>query len=88
MPRKRYSEEQIIRILREAESGKSIEDVCRANGIANVTFYRWRRKYAGMEVKDARRLREIEAENAKLKRKLAEQMLEIDDLKHLLGKDW
>ena len=80
--KKRHSEEQIIRILREAErSGTSIREVCRQHNITEQTLYRWRNKYGGMDVADARRLKDLESENAKLKRLVAEQMLVIDGLK-------
>jgi len=80
--KKRHSEEQIIRILREAElHAVPIRDLCKQHNISEQTFYRWRDKYGGMEVADARRLKELESENAKLKRLVAEQMLVIDGLK-------
>lgn len=85
--KKRHSEEQIIRILREAETnGIPIREVCRQHNIAEQTLYRWRNKYGGMEVAEARRLRGLESENAKLKRLVAEQMLVIDGLKEFSRK--
>ena len=80
--KKRHSEEQIIRILRDAERNEtSVREVCRQNNITEQTLYRWRNKYGGMDVADARRLKDLESENAKLKRLVAEQMLVIDGLK-------
>jgi putative transposase len=88
MQKKRFTEEQIIGILREAETGhKSIGEVCRAHGIAENTFYRWRQKYGGMQVSEVKRLRELEQENARLKRLLAESRLEIDAVQELLAKN-
>jgi len=85
--KKRHSEEQIIRILREAEAGNvPIRDICKQYNISEQTFYRWRDKFGGMEVADARRLKELESENAKLKRMVAEQMLVIDGLKEFSQK--
>jgi putative transposase len=85
--KKRHSEEQIIRILREAEAGNvPIRDICKQHNISEQTFYRWRDKFGGMEVADARRLKELESENAKLKRMVAEQMLVIDGLKEFSRK--
>ena len=85
--KKRYTEEQIIRILREGEvPGVKIQDVCRKHNIVEQTFYRWRSKYGGMEVSDARKLKDLEAENSKLKRMVAEQMLVIEGLKEFAGK--
>ena len=84
---KRFSEDQIVRILREAETGgKNIADVCRAHGITETTFYRWRRKYGGLDTSDVQRLNELTTENARLKRLLAERDLEVDALKELLAK--
>jgi putative transposase len=85
--KKRHSEEQIIRILREAElHAVPIRDLCKQHNISEQTFYRWRDKYGGMEVADARRLKELESENAKLKRLVGEQMLVIDGLKEFSRK--
>jgi len=85
--KKRHSEEQIIRILREAEANEvPIRDVCKQHNITEQTFYRWRNKYGGMDVAESRRLRELESENAKLKRMVAEQMLVIDGLKEFSRK--
>jgi putative transposase len=85
--KKRHSEEQVIRILREAErSDTSIREVCRQHNITEQTLYRWRNKYGGMDVADARRLKDLESENAKLKRLVAEQMLVIDGLKEFSRK--
>lgn len=85
--KKRHSEEQIIRVLREAElHAVPIRDLCKQHNISEQTFYRWRDKYGGMEVADARRLKELESENAKLKRLVGEQMLVIDGLKEFSRK--
>ena len=88
MKGKRYSEEQIIGILREAECGKSIAQVCREHGVSEYSFYRWRKKFSGMDVCEAKRLRELEAENARLKRIVAQQALDNDAMKELLRKKW
>ena len=82
-----FSAEQIIATLQEAERGEqSIGAICRQHGIAETTFYRWRKKFGGMTVSEAQRLRELEKENSRLKRLLAERDLEVDLLKELLGK--
>jgi putative transposase len=87
MKKKRYQEEQIIRILREAERGdKTIGEVCREHAITEQTFYRWRKKYGGMEIAEARRMRELGKENGRLKRIVADLTLENDAIKELLEK--
>ena len=88
MKGKRYTEEQIIGILKEHEAGMPAQDVIRKHGIANGTFYRWKSKFGGMEVSEAKRLRELEAENARLKRLLAETMLDKTALEDVLQKKW
>ena len=88
MKRKHYTEEQIISILKEHEAGMPAQDVIRKHGIANGTFYRWKEKFGGMEVSDAKRLRELEVENAKLKRLLADTLLEKTALEDVLQKKW
>jgi putative transposase len=88
MPRKRYTEEQIISILKEAAAGAKTLDVCRKYGISDATFYNWRAKYSGMTVPDIRKMRTIEDENARLKRKLAETILDLDTAKELLRKNF
>ncbi len=87
MRKSRFSEEQIISILREQEQGRPTPEVCRGHGISTNTFYRWKSKYGGMEVSDARRLKQLEDENSRLKRLLAEQVLDNTMLKDLLGKN-
>ena len=84
----RYSEEQIIRILKEVETGTSVSEVCRKYGVAEQTVYRWRSKYGGLETSELQRLRELEAENARLKKIVAQQVLDIDALKDLVAKKW
>ncbi len=79
--KKRFTEDQIIGFLKQAQAGVAIKDLCRKNGFSDATFYTWRRKFGGMEVADAKRLRELEIENAKLKKLLAESMLDIEALK-------
>ena len=84
----RYKEEQIIRILKEVESGISVTEVCRKYGVAEQTVYRWRNKYGGLETSELQRLRELEAENSRLKRIVAQQVLDIDTLKEIVSKKW
>lgn len=88
MKKKRYTAEQIMRILRECEGDKSAQRICREHEISEQTLYRWKRKYAGMEVHDAKRLKELEEENRRLKRLLAERDLHIDVLKEVNSKKW
>ena len=88
MRKRRFEEEQIVRILKEAERGVSVKELCRKHGISDATFYVWRQKYAGMEVSDARKLRSLEDENKRLKKLLAETMLENAAIKDVLGKKW
>ncbi len=83
----RFNEEQIIAILREHDAGAKTEEVCRRHGISNATFYKWKSKYGGLEVSDARRLRALENENKRLKRLLADAMLDNAALKDLLAKN-
>ena len=88
MKRKRFSEEQIIGILRESEAGAKKQDLCRKHGITQQPFYRWRSKYGGMQVSEAKKLKELETENRKLKQLLAEAYLDNAALKELLPKNW
>lgn len=88
MKRKRFTEEQIVGVLREHEAGATAREVCRRHGISEQTLYRWKSKYGGMEISGTRRLRELEAENGKLKRLLAEAHLDNAALKDLLSKNW
>ena len=84
----RFSEEQIIAILKEHEAGMPTAEVCRRHGISPATFYKWKSKYGGLEVSEAKRLRSLEDENAKLKKLLAEAMLDIAVLKDITAKKW
>lgn len=89
MKQSTWTEERIIAVLRQAETGEqTIAALCRAHGIAENTFYKWRKRYGGMEVSAAKRLRDLEQENARLKRLLADSRLEIDALKDVLTKKW
>ena len=88
MKRKRFSEEQIVGILKEHELGAKTADLCRKHGISEATFYNWKSKFGGMDVSEAKRLKALEGENAKLKRLLADAMLDNAALKDLLSKKW
>jgi putative transposase len=88
MKRSRFSEEQIIGILKEQEAGMATADVCRKHGVSSATFYKWKARYGGLEVSDARRLKALEDENAKLKKLLAEAMLDNAILKDVAAKKW
>lgn len=85
MKKSKYTEEQIIGFLKQAEAGVPIKDLCRKGGFSDATFYKWRARFGGMDVPDAKRLRELEAENTKLKRLLAEAHLDMHAFKSVLG---
>ena len=86
--KKRFTEEQIIGILKEAEAGAKVAELCRKYGISDATYYNWKAKFGGMTVSDAQRLKALEAENAKLKRLLAESMLDNAALKDVFSRKW
>jgi len=86
--KKRYTEEQIIKAIKDHEAGVKVDDICRKLGISTGTFYNWRSKFAGLEVNEAKRLRDLETENNKLKRLLADKLLEIEAMKDVLSKKW
>ena len=88
MRRSKYSEEQIIGILKEHDAGLSTAEICRKYGVSNATFYKWRGKFGGMEVSDAPKLKALEEENRKLKKLLAESMLDVSTLREMLGKNF
>ena len=88
MKRSKFTEEQIIGILREPEAGAKTADLCRRHGISSATFYAWKAKFGGMDVSDAKRLKALEEENARLKRLLAESLLDQAALKDLLSRKW
>ena len=88
MKRSRFSDEQIIAIVKEPEAGAKTADVCRTHGISDATFYKWKAKYGGLEISEARRLKALEDENARLKRLLADAMLDNAALKEIAGKNW
>ena len=88
MKRSRFTEEQIIGILKEHQAGLSAAELCRKHGISDATFYNWRSKYGGMDVSDAKKLKALEVENAKLKKLLAESVMDVSTLKEMLGKNF
>ena len=88
MKRSRFTEEQIIAVLREAETGTPVKELCRRAGISAVTFYRWKSKFEGMDISEMRRLRLLEDENARLKKIVAQQALDLDALKAVVSKKW
>ena len=88
MKQKRHTTEEIIRILREVDGGKNVENVCREHNVTVTTYYRWKKKFGGMELQDARRYRELERENTELKKLVADQMLKIRVLEEVNAKKW
>ena len=88
MKRSRFTEEQIIGILKEQEAGVPVADLCRKHGVSNASIYKWKAKYGGMDVSEAKRLKALEDENARLQKLLADAMLDNSALKDLLGKKW
>lgn len=86
--KKRYSEEQIIGFLKEADAGVPVKDLCRQHGFSEASYYLWRSKFGGMDVSDAKRLKALEAENTRLKKLLAEALLEAEVTKEVLRKKW
>lgn len=88
MKKKRFTETQIVSILHQQEAGKSVKDISREYGISDATFYNWKAKYGGMQISDVKRMKDLEEENARLKRIVANQTLEIDAIKTVLGKKY
>ena len=88
MKRSRFTEEQIIGILKEQEAGLKVSDLCRRHGISDATFYKWKTRYGGLEISEAKRLKALEDENSRLKRLLADAMLDNAALKKIVGKKW
>ena len=88
MKRKRYTTEQIIAILRQADTGKTVQEICRGNNVSEQTFYRWRKKYGHLDLADAKRFKELEKENTELKKMLADQMLKNQVMEETLSKKW
>ena len=88
MKRKRYTTEQIIAILRQADTGKTVQEIYRSNNLSEQTFYRWRKKYGNLELADAKRFKELEKENTELKKLLADQMLKNQVMEETLSKKW
>ena len=88
MGHSKFSEGQVIAVLKENEAGAKVDDLCRRHGIPPAAFYAWRKRFGGMDVSDAKRLRDLEAENARLKRIVAARMLEASAMKELLAKNW
>jgi putative transposase len=88
MRKSRFTEEQIIKALKEHAAGMSVDDLCRKHGVSNATFYKWRSRYGGMEVSDARKLKALEDENRRLKKLLADTMLDAATLKEMLTKNF
>lgn len=86
--KKRFSEDQIIGFLREADAGLAVKDLCRKHGFSEASYYAWKAKFGGMTVSEAQKLKALEAENGKLKRLLANSMLEIDAMKEVLSRKW
>jgi len=88
MRRRRFSEEQVVQILQELEGGKSVEEICREYNVGRSTVYLWRKKYGGLDKPLLKKLKQLEKENARLKKIVAQQVLDLDSMKDLLGKDW
>ena len=88
MKMRRFSEEQVVQILQEIEGGKSVEEICREYNVARSTVYLWRKKYGGLDKPLLKKLKQLEKENARLKKIVAQQVLDLDSMKDLLGKDW
>ena len=88
MRKSRYTDEQIIGFIKQADAGMSVVDLCRREGFSSATFYKWRAKFGGMETSDARRLRDLEAENNRLKKIVAERDFEIEVMKEIAAKKW
>ena len=88
MKRRRFSEEQVVQILQEIEGGKSVEEICREYNVARSTVYLRRKKYGGLDKPLLKKLKQLEKENARLKKIVAQQVLDLDSMKDLLGKDW
>ena len=88
MKRSRFTEEQIIGVLKEHQAGLSAAELCRKHGISDATFYNWRSKYGGMEISEAKRLKQLEDENSRLKKLLAESMMDVSTLREMLGKNF